>query len=191
MCWVYDFRRRQQGTPSHFEKLNVWTFENVSIWHFDRQMMLWCYTGQHLVTTWWSGITLANTWWPPGALVLHWPILGDHLVLCFYTGQHSVNTLCSGLSLASICRHIMFKRSKFQACNFSNFQTFKVWTFPGRISEYPFKAWTFESVTAWEFEMLKTWKLDRLELEVLKMMWHQMVASVTPEHQVFTKCWPV
>ena len=68
---------------SNFQELEVRTFE--------RQMMLWSYTGQHLVATWRFGATLAKTWWPPGALALHWPRLGDHRVLCCHAGQHFVN----------------------------------------------------------------------------------------------------
>ena len=31
--------------------------------------------------------TLAKTWWPPGAPALHWPTLGDHLALWCYTSK--------------------------------------------------------------------------------------------------------
>ena len=64
-------------------------------------VLLWCCTRQHLVTTCCSGVALANTWWPPVALVLHSPTLGDHLSLWCYTRQHLVTTCRSGVTLAN------------------------------------------------------------------------------------------
>ena len=139
---------------SKLESLNVWTTHDALLIHgptLGDHLALWCYTGQHLVATWCSGVTLAKTWWPRN-------------VLCWYCGQHFVNTWCSGVTLATIWWHIIFNISTFKLYNFqtfklSHFQTFKLWT--GAQKSVPGKKTNLENLKVWEIASLKIefWKL--------------------------------